>query len=355
MSEQLPPIFSHVPVQQIASALRIFNRFSADFGTTLMEEGDVDPSLLCVVEGELEIRTGDVVLGTAGAGELVGEMALFGTGIRTATVLCTEPSTILVLDKAGFDKLSNDGNLVARAIEEVALRNLVERLRDTGERISSLAGGTPVEHVVPPAPFFQRVGELFGGGGVHKAHVDGVEALKLSPFFAGGTEGIYQALDHYMGAWSFNPGHFICTEGEFGDELYVLVEGLVDVLISTGTDKVEPVAVLEVGDVFGQVSMVQELPRMASCVARERAVVLVLERPAYQQIIGSNSPEGSLLRQALIRGLTDQLANANAQIALLDHEADRETVEDLAPLLRASAGVEAHGKHVTQAEPPARR
>lgn len=346
MADTLPRIFDAVPAQKLARALRLFQKVSVDYGTLLMAEGDVDPTMICLLDGSVEIRTGDLTLATAGPGEMVGEMALFTSGIRTAEVVAIEPVSFLILEKRGYETLRAEGNPVAAAVEREVVRTLVERLRETSSRISRMADGTPVAHVVPAPGFFQRVSALFGGGGRVRARIDGASALRASGFFVGGTADETQALAARTEAWTYSSGHFLCTEGELGEVMFVLVSGLVDVVIETTADRVEPVAVLEPGDVFGQVSLVQDQPRMASCIAKQDVTVLELSRDVWRDLEGSTSDGASLLRTAIIRGLTDQIAYANAQLAMLDLEAERLTMEDLEPLVRASAGVEAHGKHL---------
>ena len=86
MSDTLPPIFETVPADHLAQALRHFRRVVVEAGTQLMEEGDEDPTVICIADGTVEIETGGVKLGKAGPGELIGEMALFGDGMRNASV-----------------------------------------------------------------------------------------------------------------------------------------------------------------------------------------------------------------------------------------------------------------------------
>ncbi|MFT6146339.1 MAG: CRP-like cAMP-binding protein, partial [Myxococcota bacterium] len=108
------PVFSGLSEEVIRDALTHFRPANVEFGMQLMEEGEADSTMLCVVGGELEIRTGDTLLGKAQAGEVVGEMALFGYGMRMATVEALTNADLLLLDRDGYAALRDSGNPVAK-------------------------------------------------------------------------------------------------------------------------------------------------------------------------------------------------------------------------------------------------
>jgi CRP-like cAMP-binding protein len=354
MSDTLPPIFETVPADHLGQALRHFRRIEVGATTPLMEEGDDDPTLICIADGEVEIETGGVRLGKAGPGDLIGEMALFGDGMRTANVKATTDCTFLVLDRSNYEVLRDAGNLVAVALEHAALAQLIGRLRDMNLRIADLAVGTPAAQVTPDPGVFRRVAKLFGGGGgrAWAWGVDKVGILKKSSLFVNAPEAALKELADKMGAAKFHTGHFVCSQGEFGREMYILGDGLVEVLVALDADRVENVAQLDPGDVFGMASLIEDHPRMASCVSRGDVTCLTLDRDVFLAIKDSQTMAGTALRAALIRGLIDQLAAANGQIALLDFEKKRKTGSFMTGLLRAKASTEAHSQRI--AGPPAK-
>lgn len=344
MYDFLPPIFAGLADADIQTALQRFKTVDVDAGVRLIEEGDEDPTLVVVHTGELEVRTGDTVLGKAGAGELLGEMALFAGGIRSASVTSLSRCKLLVLDWDNYDYLRRARHPVAFAIEDSALESLSDRLRAVGDRIAALAEGTPVEHVTPSRGFFDRVASAFGSGGVMAPpRIDGAAVLARSPLFAGTVPEVLAEVAAHFVPMAARRGHFLCTEGETGNDMYVIASGAVDVLVATGDDKVEPVATLEPGEAFGMCALVQPAqPRMASCVAREKVSALTMGKIAWAEVATRGDMVGSTLRVAMIRALCDQLAYANGQLALLAHN------HDLKRLARAGAGVEAHGHYLAE-------
>ncbi len=74
---------------------------------------------------------------------------------------------------------------------------------------------------------------------------------------------------------TFDPGEAIVREGGTGAYLYVIIEGEVSVLKSSGGRGVE-LARLEPGDSFGEISLVDHGQRSASVIALQPCVMLRL-------------------------------------------------------------------------------
>lgn len=341
---QLPSIFDGLTEMEMNVALRHFQRIEVGAHQQLIAEGDVDPTLAIVESGELEVLTGDTRLAYVRPGEMVGEMALFSDGIRTATVRSVTPTTLLLLDVEGFARLRSFYHPVVVALEELALRTLTERLRTASNRISELAEGTDAEHVTPPQGFFDRVASMFGSGGsMVPGRVDAVGVLRSGPLFAGFGDDTLAKVAAEFSPVGFGKGHFVITEGENGNEMYIVASGLVEVVVAAKGDKVEPLATLEAGEAFGMCALVQERhTRMASCICRERSVLLSMDRIRFAEVIHRADDVGSAMRVAMVRALIDQLAYSNGQLALLEMKKS-----GFGALLKAGAGVEAHGSYLS--------
>lgn len=72
-------------------------------GTVIISEGDIGDTLYVILAGKVKIFvTGDdqreMILGTRGVGESVGEMSMDG-GVRSASVVCVEDSTFSILTR----------------------------------------------------------------------------------------------------------------------------------------------------------------------------------------------------------------------------------------------------------------
>ena len=99
---------------------------------------------------------------------------------------------------------------------------------------------------------------------------------------------------------SFDPDETIITIGEEGDEIFVVVSGLVEVRRANGER-----LTLEVGDYFGEIALLFDRPRTASVVAgHDGAVTLTLDRETYRSAIGVN-PQSHGRVTALARQLLE--------------------------------------------------
>lgn len=80
-----------------------------DKGTVLLREGEVDDTLYIISAGHVEVTklTGgeNVVLHVMGPGSLAGEMGFVDSAPHSATLITEEPTTVLCLKRADFEKL----------------------------------------------------------------------------------------------------------------------------------------------------------------------------------------------------------------------------------------------------------
>jgi CRP-like cAMP-binding protein len=88
-------------------------------GDVLCEEGHRGREAFIIVEGSAVVSRGEEIVATVGPGDLVGELALLGDGLRTASVTAIEPVRAYVMSSQEFNSvLALPG--VAEAIRRVA-------------------------------------------------------------------------------------------------------------------------------------------------------------------------------------------------------------------------------------------
>lgn len=98
---------------------------------TLLRQGDPATHVLLLIRGAVKViqvgTDGDrYVIAVRGAGEVLGEIAVFGGGTRSATLIAVEPCLTYVLPAERFRRIITDH----RAIGEV-LRHLTIRYRES--------------------------------------------------------------------------------------------------------------------------------------------------------------------------------------------------------------------------------
>lgn len=89
-------------LQQICS-LTTEVRLSA--GQVLCRQGTKAEEVFLVIDGQVAVSRDDVPLGIAGAGDIIGEMALMEGGTRSATTVAVTEVRALVLSTSEFTQL----------------------------------------------------------------------------------------------------------------------------------------------------------------------------------------------------------------------------------------------------------
>jgi ATP-binding cassette subfamily B protein len=88
-------------------------------------------------------------------------------------------------------------------------------------------------------------------------------------------------------------GQALCDEDEPGDVLYVLVRGVVEVTRRGPDGSERQVSVLEDGDFFGEIALLEEVRRTATVRARTPCLLLALDRRDFRDLLA----EVPMLRQ----------------------------------------------------------
>ncbi len=85
----------------------------------------------------------------------------------------------------------------------------------------------------------------------------------------------------------FAAGDVIFREGDPGQEMYIIESGQIAIVReAVGPD---PLAVLDAGDFFGEMSVLEDLPRFASAIARTPVRLLRIDRSSFVPIIRENA------------------------------------------------------------------
>jgi CRP-like cAMP-binding protein len=106
----------------------------------------------------------------------------------------------------------------------------------------------------------------------------------------------------------FAAGDFVFREGDLGTEMYIVHEGRVEILKKV-QDGDHLLATLEKGDFFGEMSILEDLPRAASARASSDLKVLLINGTTFDQMLRTNPEIAVRMMRKLSRRLreTDRL------------------------------------------------
>jgi len=142
--------------------------------------------------------------------------------------------------------------------------------------------------------------------------VQTAEFLQQQPLFGGVDDQAMRAIMPLLREENFASGELIVREGDRGDSLFVICSGSVEVLKScpeADTPLGERIAVLRVGDVIGEMELIDTQNRSASVRALEPVSTLALSNGDLFRIYESDLPTFSLLVLNLARELSRRLRN----------------------------------------------
>ena len=243
--ERLPPIpvLSELGVSAFVSVLSAIKLIRAPAGVAILSEGEPGTSFFVLASGEVRITKrrvgpddGDVLeLARLHEGAIFGEMALVSAAPRSATVTAVRDADLLEFDREALAALARDVAPLAAALDKFARERLLNNLLAT-------------------SPIFQPL--------------DRKQRLELVRRFT---------------AHDVAPGVVVIREGEPGRGLFILLSGEVDVSKIDGETKVL-LATLEPGDVFGEISLLDDSAATATVTAARASTVLFLERSIFTRL-----------------------------------------------------------------------
>jgi len=105
---------------------------------SIIKEGEIGDRCYIVVSGQVSATSGGAFLGALGEGSHFGEMALLDNAPRSATIISTTPTTLLVITREDLMPLLNTASSLSHKVLWAITRQLTHRLRHANIEISSI-------------------------------------------------------------------------------------------------------------------------------------------------------------------------------------------------------------------------
>jgi len=233
------PLFADLAEKDIASLSSRFAPRVFKGGGVIIRQGDAGDSFYIVKSGAVavEVKGPDGItrrVATLDRGDYFGEIALVKETTRTASCIAQGQCEVLVIDRAGFDAFVRRHFEVLGKVEKAAaIGNLVRRI----------------------------------------------------PLFADFTPSQMRQLIMKMRVETVPEGRRVITQGEPGDEFYVLLEGTVGVRIRAADGAETQVATLGRGEFFGEIALLEDVPRTAHVDTLTKCELLVLVRSDFEALV----------------------------------------------------------------------
>ncbi len=235
-------------------------------GEVIFRQGDNGDIMYVIQSGAVEIKQTrkkrEVVLGIFEAGDIFGEMALFGNQLRTATVTALQTTRLLSISRQSlFERVASDPEIIFYLMKTVCWRidktnQLLKKLIKSDERIrTSLLNKHSTEvkdHLVART---------------EEAASNIPADVNIAAWLAvGGAKKIIVAENET-----------IFSKGDDGHTMFIIIDGLVEINQSVD-DARYIIAYLGVNDYFGEISLLSDLKRTANVVAVRPTTLLSVSK-----------------------------------------------------------------------------
>ncbi len=306
------PIWSRFSDEQIFKLTRVVHEELHELGSPIFGHGDQSRDLYLIEEGRVAIERpthyGTFGLGEVGPGELIGEVNFITLRERSADALATEPSRLLRLDAAELDRLSEDDPDLAVQLYWSFWRSLAKKLRSTNAQLRGFfSGEESAENVLALRRAEQQRSD-------QRVTVEPSDKIRLFR-----EQGLSRSELMTLAAFSterrFADGAYLFQEGDEGNEMYVVLEGRARISTFIPGGGEEALAILDRGDFFGEMSLIDGEPRSADARAHGGPLtVLALDQPTVQEVLDMDSQASLEFLQLLCRLISHRLREIDEKV-----------------------------------------
>jgi CRP-like cAMP-binding protein len=238
-------------------------------------------------------------------------MGVLDEGMRSATARAVDATCGYAISRAAFQTLWAIHRPGTCGFLHRLVNLLAQRLRTTTERMVAIEEGPPSPGLELPDTGSDRDASL-----PRERPTLPVSHVASLPFFRDHPPAELKALLARMNQVRAPRGHVVFREGDPPTSCFVVVRGAVQVS-AEGNGFVRKLAVLPPGSVFGEMALFDRGRRSASCMARERTVLLELEAAAFDEMLEAESATAFRFMRAVSGLLIRSLRRADRRHAWL--------------------------------------
>jgi len=303
-------VFQHIKDEQLIRLSKFARVEALEEGGHVFHEDDRSMDFYVVKNGRVDIRKdtpfGPQILGSLTEGTIFGEMNFIDRTHRSSDAVAVVPSSCFTFSFSALDQLMDEDKQLAVGLHWAFWRSLTEKVRDANEQLKL---------------FFQEDAKKGQG----RKRVEGTREMqqvtvksedKVDLFKERGlSAGEMKLLATFSSEERFSEGSMVFREGEKGEKLYIVLDGRVRISKFIPGVGEEALAVLDRGDFFGEMALIDDKARSADAKAHDGdATVLSIDRATLNEIL-SMDPHASLqFLNLLCRMISRRLREINEKI-----------------------------------------
>jgi CRP-like cAMP-binding protein len=294
------PLFEGLPDVELMEIARVVRRRPAREGEVLWRAGEKADSLVVVEDGKATISLHlpggrDVDIARRGPGEILGETPLLDGGPHPTTARIAERSTLVALSRVDFLALVLRNHPTAFTLKRRLAALACHRLRLQLRAIAAPLGGE--------APQLRADAVLEPSGPPDHRYV-----RRLAAFRDFDTLGLWGFLTAGRFA-HVEAGATLLAEGEVSSSCFLTMNGAVERVIVRGGRRIR-VGLAGPGAAFGYESLIDGGPSPVTAVTRERTLLLVLPRDAFDGHFTGEGAGSRAFLDAILRSLVLSMRQA---------------------------------------------
>lgn len=138
--------------------------------------------------------------------------------------------------------------------------------------------------------------------------------LKRVALFEGLTQSQLRRIATIALPRGYEAGTCLFREGETGREMFIILEGKVRISQQVPGMGEEALAILEKGQYFGEMSVIEDIPRSADAFAHTACTLWVIDREQLDQLMFTDKNLAYVLLWTFVRTLSVRLRESNEKV-----------------------------------------
>ena len=279
-------------------------------GQKIFDEVDEGDALYLIEKGEVHLSKqtpfGDQVLAISRRGEFFGEMNFIDPSQRSADAVAHTDCVLFTLKMGELKGFFDTHKDVAVHYYWHFWKSLSHRTREANNMLKTFFGDLetgPKQPLKPEEASLSKAISIDLDRKIKVLQERGLSAREL------------RLLAAFSGEELYNRDEVIFREGAKGDKLYIILDGKVRISKHIPGVGEEALAILEKGDFFGEMALVDNEPRSADAKAHVNGTtVLTISRSVLNEILSVDVESAYQFLSILCRILTQRLREINLKI-----------------------------------------
>jgi CRP/FNR family cyclic AMP-dependent transcriptional regulator len=274
------PLFSHFQRPQLEELAGLVEVRRAAPGSFVVRQGDTSAEAFMIERGGVRIQRttpyGDYALAVLAPGDLFGEASFVDASARSGDAWTASACELLAFVPGVLGPALDDDPKLATAFYWTCWRSLSNKLRRTNEKLTRFFAHPPAQarrgSASDPSP-----------SGEFRIDLRTKRDLFSEQTLSGLEINLLSTLSKER---KLRKGEVLFHEGDPGDAMYIVMQGRVRISKHIPGAGEEALAILERGDYFGEMALIDRLPRSAEAKAHDgEAVVLSIPKIVVEQLL----------------------------------------------------------------------